>query len=150
MPNISSEESTVIEDMFSWCPNDLSVIKKALLDVKNSEGLYQEVVKHKGNLYSLKSDISEATGLNLKVSGELGRELWFVVKQNSDRERMLKNGIVYGIWIHEGSLCKYPEHEKLNGRQFPIKKGVKMGVFKRILPAQLIGCKCMIKPVLSF
>lgn len=27
-------------------------------------------------------------------------------------------------------LCKYPEHEKLNGRQFPIKKGVKMGVFK--------------------
>ncbi|KAA1280243.1 hypothetical protein DXF85_02920 [Citrobacter pasteurii] len=69
---------------------------------------------------------------------------------NEQAKRMIKAGIVYGIWMYTVDICQHPDHEKLNGKRFPLKKGAKVGFFKRIYPSQLSGCSCFIRPVLPF
>lgn len=152
MSSISKEEGAIIEQMFSWCASadDLIIIKKSITEVRKGKGLHSEVIKCKGDLYHLKFIVADTTGLNLKVSGELSRELWFIAKCTPDREKMINSGIVYGNWFYADSTCKYPEHAKLHGKKIPLKKGAKIGIFKRIHARQLVGCWCFIKPVLPF
>lgn len=152
MKSISKEESLVIDKMFSWCASSDEIIniKKSIAEVRNGNGLYNEVLKHKGDLLSLKHSVADYAGLNIKASGELSRVLWHIVKPAIDRERMTNSGIICGIWIYTSDNCKYPHHEKLNGKKFPLTKGIRIGLFKKIRPQQLVGCHCFIKPVLPF
>ena len=95
MPSISKEEHQIIDKMFSWCAsiNDMTIIKEAITDVKNGNGLYGKAAECKGDLYSFKSVVSDHTGLDLRASGELGRILYHLVKTMADRERMVRVGI---------------------------------------------------------
>lgn len=152
MASISKEESLIIDKMFSWCATDdeLPIIKKSISDVKNGRGLYHEVSRCKGDLRSLKFVVSDYTGLGIKPSGELARVLWFIVQEPPQRQRQVKAGIVYGIWMYTPDICDYPSHAKLNGKKFTLKKGARIGLFKRVHPRQLVGCSCFNKPVLPF
>ncbi|HHL9592758.1 TPA: hypothetical protein ACQ98W_002954 [Citrobacter braakii] len=152
MPIISKEESLVIDKMFSWCTTeeDRRIIKKVISEVKKGYGLYDKAVNCKGDLYSFKFVVSENTGLDQKASGELGRVLYHLVKSNYDRERMIRAGIEYGTWMNSGCECPYPSHSRLHGKKFPLNRGVRIGLFKRILPNALVGCRCFIKPTLPF
>lgn len=153
MSSISKEEVAIIEQMFSCCASadDLIIIKKSITEVRKGKGLYNEVIKHKSDLYHLKFSVADATGLNLKVSGELGRVLWRLISPPIQRERLLKKaGISFGIWMYTEDICQYPSHAKLNGKKFSIKRGAKVGFFKRIHIGELVGCGCFSKPVLPF
>lgn len=152
MSSISKEESAIIEKMFSWCASrdDLPIIKQSITEVKNGKGLYVESAKCKGDLYSLKFVVADHTGLALKAAGELGMALYQLVKAKSERERMIKAGIVYGIWMYTPDICEHYEHAKLNGKKFPLKKGVRVGFFRSSYPRKMVGCSCFIKPVLPF
>lgn len=152
MASISKEESAVIDKMFSWCASssDMVIIKKSILEVKNGNGLCDKAINCKGDLYSFKSVVAEHTGLALKVSGELGRVLYHLVKPYADRERMIRAGIAYGTWMNSGCECPYSSHSRLHGKNFPLNRGVRIGLFKRILPNALVGCRCFIKPTLPF
>lgn len=152
MPSISKEEGAVIENLFSWCASadDLIIIKKSIMEARKGRGLYDEAIKHNGDLNSFKFSVADATGLRLKVSGELSRVIWFIVKAAPARERMINAGIIFGTWVYTDALCKYPGHAKLNGKKIPLKKGARIGLFKRIHTGQLVGCWCFCKPVLPF
>ncbi|MEQ9910994.1 hypothetical protein [Pectobacterium polaris] len=69
---------------------------------------------------------------------------------NEKTERMIKAGIAHGVWIYTPDICQNPDHAKLNGKTFPLKKGARVGFFKRTYPGQIAGCACFIKPVLPF
>ncbi|CND00829.1 TPA: hypothetical protein PXJ50_003888 [Yersinia enterocolitica] len=152
MPSISKEESLAIGKMFSWCTTeeDRCIINKVISEVKKGNGLYDKAVNCKGDLYSFKFAVSEHTRLDQKASGELGMVLYHLVKSISDRERMIKVGIVYGTWMNYGCECPYLSHAKLHGKKFPLKKGARIGIFKKIHPQSLVGCRCFIKPTLPF
>ncbi|CRY06290.1 Uncharacterised protein [Yersinia enterocolitica] len=153
MSRIIKEEGLIIDKMFSWCTSaeEILIIKKTITEVKNRKGLYSEVIKYKGDLYHLKFSVADATGLNLKASGELGRELWRLTSAPIQRERLIKKaGISFGIWMYTADVCQYPSHSKLNGKKFSIKNGAKVGFFKRIHIGELVGCGCFSKPVLPF
>lgn len=152
MVSISKEEIVVIDKMFSWCAsdNDRAIIKQSIYEVKNGNGLYMSALKCNADLFSLKSVVSERTGLDQKTSGELSRVIWRLVQGSAERERMIKAGIEYGLWVYEDFLCDHPSHAALRGMKFPLAKGAKIGILKRIFPQQLVGCGCSIKPVLPF
>lgn len=149
MSRLSKEELAFIEKMFSWCSssNDIAIIKQSIAEVKKKHGLYDKALSCKGDLHSFKCVVAEHTGLDLKASGELGRILYHLVKSNSDREKMIKAGIVYAIWIYDDFTCPYRSHAKFKGMKFSLIKGVKSWFFaKRVFPQQLVGCGCMAKP----
>lgn len=152
MASISKEEGAVIDKMFSWCAseNDMPIIKKAITEVKNGKGLSVKAAECKGDLYSFKSVVSEHTGLDLRASGEIGRILYHQVKTQADRERMIRAGITHGIWVNYGIECPYLSHANFHGKKFLLKKGIRVGLFKKIHPSLLVGCRCFIKPVLPF
>lgn len=153
MTSIGKEESQVIDKIFSCCStsDEIVIIKKSIAEVKDKKGLYQEAVKCKGDLYSFKFIVSDYTGLNIKVSGELGRELRRLAEAYVQRERLIvKAGISYGIWVYTKDICNYPSHAKLNGKKFLIKRGAKVGFFKHIHTGGLVGCGCISKPVMPF
>ncbi|ENP0422078.1 hypothetical protein ACOGYR_001690 [Edwardsiella piscicida] len=152
MSHISKEEGSIINQMFSWCAseNELKIIIKSISDIKKEKGLYNEVVKLKGDLQSLSIAIAEATGLNLKASGELGRQLWFIVKAKNDRARQMALGITHGTWLYFDFSCKYPEHSKLNNKKISLTKGAKIGMFKWVHPGEQVGCCCFLKVMLPF
>ncbi|XEH50598.1 hypothetical protein NMD75_04540 [Edwardsiella tarda] len=152
MSHISKEERAIINQMFSWCASEdeLKIIIKSISNIKKEKGLYNEVVRLKGDLQSLSIAIAEATGINLKASGELSRELWFIVKAKNDRKRQIALGITHGTWLYFDFSCKYPEHSKLNNKKISLRKGAKIGILKREYPGQLVGCCCFIKPILPF
>lgn len=152
MSRLSKEESAFIDKMFSWCASsdDISIIKQSIAEVKKGNGLYDKAVACKGDLYSFKSVVAEHTGLDLKASGELSRILWALARQKIDRERKLMAGITHATWVYEGFLCKYQNHSRLNGKRFSLKKGIRVGFFKRLHPGDLVGCVCMEKPEMPF
>ncbi len=152
MASISKEESAVIDKMFSWCASssDMVIIKKSILEVKNGNGLCDKAINCKGDLYSFKFVVAEHTGLCLKASGELGRVLYHLVKSQSDRKRMIGSGIAYGTWMNYGCECPYPSHSRLHGKKFPLKKGARIGLLKRVHPNTLVGCRCFVRPILPF
>lgn len=152
MPSMPKEEIAVIEKIFSWCTSssDMTIIKKSILEVKGGNGLYDKAINCKGDLYSFKSVVAEHTGLDLKASGELGRVLYHLVKPYADRERMIRAGIVYGTWMNTGCECPYSSHVRLHGIKFPLKKGARIGLFKKTHPQTLVGCSCFTKPILPF
>lgn len=153
MSSIGKEEDQIIDKIFSWCStsNGLVIIKKSIAEVKEKKGLYQESVKCKGDLYSFKFIVSDYTGLNIKASGELARELSMLAKAHTQRERLIEKArISYGIWVYTKDICNYPSHAKLNGKKFLIKRGAKVGFFKHIHTGGLVGCGCFSKPVLPF
>lgn len=153
MSTLSKEETAVIDKMFSWCAssNDMAIIRQSIAEVKKGNGLYVKAVTCKGDLYSFKSVVAEHTGLGLKASGELGRILYHLVKSSADRERMIRAGIVHGIWVYDDFACKYSSHAKFNGLKFRLLKGIKSGLFaRRVFPQQLVGCGCMAKPEMPF
>lgn len=151
MSSLSKEECIIIGKMFeqSASANDMLIIRKAIAEVKNRNGLYDKSVICKGDLYSFKFVVAEHTGLDLKASGELGRILYHLVKPFSDRERMINTGITYGLWVYEEFLCSHPSHAEFRGMKLSLEKGLKIGLFKRVFPQQLVGCGCSIKPVLD-
>ena len=153
MSKTKKEESAIIDQMFSWCASadDLVIIKKSITEVRKGKGLYSEVIEHKADLYHLKFNIADATGLNLKASDKLGRVLWQLIYPPIQREKQIKKaGISFGIWVYTEDICQYPSHAKLNGKKFSIKGGAKIGFFKHIHTRELVGCGCFSKPILPF
>lgn len=152
MQSINKDEDAIIINSFSKKvgEDEMLLIKKIILDVKNETGIYQNVVNFNGDLHSLSQHLSSNYNLIPKASAELSRILWFLVKPKMDRKRMEKNGVTNGIWMYYEFTCNHPAHAKFDGVKFPLKSGVKIGMFKRIFPAQLVGCGCSIKPDLEF
>lgn len=152
MQTISKEEDSIIIDSFSKKANEdeMPIVRKLITEVKNETGLFEIVINFNGDLHSLSQHISSNYNVSQKSSAELSRILWFLVKPKMDIERMKKSGVIQGIWMYYDFSCKYAEHAKFNGVKFPLKSGVKIGIFKRAFPAELVGCGCSIKPVLQF
>lgn len=149
MATISKEEGEIIDAEFKKVSSDeLLIIKKLIVDVKNHKGLYQDVVKHRQNLYASKNNIIEKTGLSEKISGSLATILWFITKPELEMSRRLKINITEATWIFCEYTCKHPSHRNLHGKKFSIRKGVRVGFFKRIRPGQLVGCKCMDRSII--
>ncbi|EOT1891470.1 hypothetical protein ACNHT3_004518 [Citrobacter freundii] len=100
MTSINNEENEIINAEFKNSDGDeLLIIKRLILDVKNRKGLYQDVVKHKQNLYASKNNIIEKTGLSEKISGSLATILWFITKPELEMSRRLKINITEATWI---------------------------------------------------
>ncbi|ATM86680.1 hypothetical protein CRN74_11640 [Yersinia frederiksenii] len=152
MPNLSKEECLIIGKIFlpKTSDKDFEIIKKSIIEVKGCKGIYREVIKHGANLFELKNSLVELTGINQSSASELARILWRIATSAIEREKRIKIGIVYGIWIYEDYLCQHPSHASFNGKKFTIKSGVKVGIFTRIHAGQLVGCNCLIKPVMPF
>ncbi|EIF7321189.1 hypothetical protein MJJ39_001953 [Salmonella enterica] len=149
MATISKEESEIIDAEFKKVSSDeLLIIKKLIIDVKNHKGLYQDVVMHGQNIYNSKNNIIEKTGLNEKISGNLAMILWFITKPEIEADRRLKIKITEATWVFEDFLCKHPSHRNLNGKKYSIRKGIRIGFFKRIHPGQLVGCGCLSTPII--
>jgi len=151
MPTISNEERDVIHDIFKKLTEDELVIVMTLIhQVKNKTGAYHEIKGFGPDLHSSSLFLANSSGLPKKASEALSSELWHLVKADIDRERQNKAGIKYGTWIYESYLCKYPAHAKLKNKKFPLSKGVRVGLFKRINTGQLVGCRCMAKIVIPW
>lgn len=149
MPHISKEEEVVVNDMFNELTNeDLNTLKGVIKMVKKRKGIFEDIKIFGPNLHASSCFIVEKTGLPRKASGLLARELWFLTKPGIDRGRHFKLGIKHAIWIYEGYLCKYPSHSRFNNKKFLLEKGVRVGLFKRLNTGQLVGCRCMYRPVL--
>lgn len=149
MAKLSKEENEIIDSKFKKLSVDeILMIKKLIIDVKRHKGLYQDVIKHGQNLYNSKNCIIEKTGFSEKVSGNLAMMLWFITKPELEVARRLKIGISEATWVFEEFLCKHPSHRNLNGKKYSIRKGMKIGFFKRIRPGQLVGCGCMDRPII--
>lgn len=148
MSSLSKEEDLIIRQMLSGktVDTDLLIIRKCALDVKEEKGVYSEVVKFGADLHSARAKIAEITGLSMPMSGALSRVLWGLVRQKFERARQLGLGITHGIWVYENYLCKHPSHSQLNGKSISLKKGIRIGFFKRIHAGQLVGCGCIVKP----
>lgn len=152
MPTITKEEELIIRQIFSAkaSESELKVIKVCVSEVKKGKGIYSDVVKCGADLHSATAKIAELTGMSMPMSGALSRVLWGLVRQKIERVRQLGVGITHGIWVYESYLCKHQSHSRLNGKPFPLKKGARISLFKRIHAGQLVGCGCMMKPDLPF
>lgn len=149
MASINNEENEIINAEFKNSDGDeLLIIKRLILDVKNRKGLYQDIVKHKQNLYASKNNIIEKTGLSEKISGSLATILWFITKPELEMSRRLKINITEATWIFCEYTCKHPNHRNLHGKKFSIRRGMRVGFFKRIRPGQLVGCRCMDRSII--
>ncbi|EPP2701752.1 hypothetical protein ACUNQE_005057 [Escherichia coli] len=149
MACLSKEENEIINVEFKKTSADeLLIIKKLIIDVKNHKGLYQDVVKHGQNLYNSKNNIIQETGLSEKISGRLAMILWSITNPEVEAARRLKIKITEATWVFEDFLCKHPSHRNLNGKKYSIRKGIRIGFFKRIHPGQLVGCGCLSRPII--
>ncbi|HBD1381528.1 TPA: hypothetical protein KHU63_001961 [Escherichia coli] len=149
MACLSKEENEIINVEFKKTSADeLLIIKKLITDVKNHKGLYQDVVKHGQNLYNSKNNIIQETGLSEKISGRLAMILWSITNPEVEAARRLKIKITEATWVFEDFLCKHPSHRNLNGKKYSIRKGIRIGFFKRIHPGQLVGCGCLSRPII--
>ena len=150
MACLSKEENEIINVEFKKASADeLLIIKKLIIDVKNHKGLYQDVVKHGRNLYNSKNNIIQETGLSEKISGRLAMILWSITNPEVEAERRLKIKITEATWVFEDFLCKHPSHRNLNGKKYSIRKGIRIGFFKHIHPGQLVGCGCLSRPIIQ-
>ncbi|SQK24853.1 Uncharacterised protein [Escherichia coli] len=146
---LSKEENEIINVEFKKASADeLLIIKKLIIDVKNHKGLYQDVVKHGRNLYNSKNNIIQETGLSEKISGRLAMILWSITNPEVEAARRLKIKITEAAWVFEDFLCKHPSHRNLNGKKYSIRKGIRIGFFKYIHPGQLVGCGCLSRPII--
>ena len=149
MASINNEENEIINAKFKKASVDeLLIIKKLIIDVKSHKGLYHDVVMHGQNLYNSKNNIIEKTGLSEKISGHLATILWSITKPEFEAARRLKIKIAEATWVFEDFLCKHPSHRNLNGKKYSIRKGIRIGFFKRIHPGQLVGCGCLSSPII--
>ncbi|EEV7641574.1 hypothetical protein H2998_13950 [Escherichia coli] len=149
MACLSKEENEIINVEFKKASADeLLIIKKLIIDVKNHKGLYQDVVKHGRNLYNSKNNIIQETGLSEKISGRLAMILWSITNPEVEAARRLKIKITEAAWVFEDFLCKHPSHRNLNGKKYSIRKGIRIGFFKYIHPGQLVGCGCLSRPII--
>ena len=72
MFSLSKQECEIIKSIFNTAKeNDLLIIKRAINEVKNCNGLYQLVIKAGSDLNKSKLCIIEKTGLGDKLSGQL-------------------------------------------------------------------------------
>jgi len=151
MDAISDEEHLVIEKKFlpHASPQSMITIKKCIARVKVKKGIYKEVVNCKGDLSSLTLHISKSLNLDIKISELLSLTLWNLVKPVMDLEKSIRSGITHGRWSYLSYICEHPQHERLNGKKFPLKKGCRVGIFKRIHPSSMVGCGCMYRPEIS-
>ncbi|HCR0506195.1 hypothetical protein ACS6I8_15155 [Enterobacter kobei] len=150
MPTITKEEELIIRQMLSEKPSksELKVIKACISEVKKRKGIYSDVVKCGADLHSSTAKIAEITGMSMPMSGVLSRVLWNLARNKIERVRLLGVGITHGVWVYESYLCKHQSHSRLNGKPFPLMKGARISLFKRIHAGQLVGCGCMVKPQL--
>lgn len=149
MSTLSKQEKEIIDNDFKESSGDeVVMIKRLIIDVKKRKGLYPEVIKHGPNLYNSKNCIVEKTGLSEKSAGHLATILWFITKHEVEVARRLKNKVSEAIWMYEEFLCKHPDHRKLNGKSYSLRKGMGIGFFKHIYPGQLVGCGCMDRPII--
>jgi len=146
---ISNEERDVIHDIFKkLTEGELGIVTALIHQIKNKTGAYHEIKDFGPDLHSSSSFLANFSGIPKKESGALSKELWYLIKADVDRERQSKVGIKYGTWVYESYLCKYPSHAKLNNKKFQLTKGVRVGFFKRINTGQLVGCRCMVRPII--
>lgn len=152
MISIRREEDLIIREMFSGkaSQSELEIIKRCVVEVKNGKGICSEIVRLGPDLHSSTARISEITGVNAAASGLLSHVLWSLVRSRIERTRMIKSGIDKATWIYESYLCKHHDHGKLNGKDFPIRKGMRVRFFRRIHVGELAGCGCMAKPEMPF
>ncbi|EFT1523931.1 TPA: hypothetical protein PW803_002544 [Escherichia coli] len=149
MACLSKEENEIINVEFKKASADeLLIIKKLIIDVKNHKGLYQDVVKNGADLYSSKLDIMRETGLEEIISGILARTLWGITRPEKENTRCLRVGINEAEWCFVECICRHPAHRLLHGKKYAIRKGMKIGFFKHIHPGQLVGCGCLSRPII--
>ncbi|AGH74709.1 hypothetical protein ACOGYG_001390 [Edwardsiella piscicida] len=149
MTRISKKENEIINaDFPTASTHDLLLIKQLISDIKKHKGLYQDVIKHGGNIYNSKNCITEKTGLSEKISGHLAMILWFIAKPELEIASRLKIGISESVWVFEEFLCKHPDHRSLNGKRYLIRKGMRIGFFRHIHPGQLVGCGCIARAII--
>lgn len=150
MPTITKEEELIIRQMFlgKVPESDLEVIKVCVMEVKKGKGIYREVAKCGADLHESATKIAELTGLHSSVAGILSGVLWGILRSKADRVRRIKIGITKATWGYEAYLCKHPLHDALNGREFSIIKGARIGFFSHIHPGELVGCSCISESII--
>lgn len=149
MTSLTKEEEAIISTDFRGSTSDEIIeIKRLIIEVKKHKGLYQEVLVHGANLYNSQKCIAEKIGLSARVSGDLARTLWFLVRPELEVIRQLKLGIDEATWVYDSTMCKHKSHEDFNGKKYSIHKGMRTGFFKRTYPGRLVGCGCMARPII--
>ncbi|EPB6201538.1 hypothetical protein ACRQ2P_001111 [Escherichia coli] len=150
MISICREEELIIRDMFSGkaSKSELEIIKRCVVEVKKGKGIYSEVVTCGSDLHSSAARISEITGVNLSASRVLSRVLWGLVRSKLERARQMTSGIDKATWVYESYLCRHQNHAPLDGQEFQLKKGIRVGIFRRIHVGDLVGCGCMTRPII--
>lgn len=98
--------------------------------------------------------ISEELGKRYKITRERAR---FIARDQADKASMAiqmtrdqELGVKEGVWVHvPGKKSSRPTHEAMDGKTFPLDKGLYDSAVNRyVLPAELPNCRCIYRRVL--
>jgi SPP1 gp7 family putative phage head morphogenesis protein len=127
-----------------------SIPEKFLGDV---QGSVMRSVTAGRDLAGLTRDLQKNFGVTYERAAFIARDQNNKATSAIQRARQIDLGINKGVWLHShGGKEPRPTHVKNSGKQFDIDEGWfdnDPRVRRRIMPGELINCRCVWKPVIK-
>jgi SPP1 gp7 family putative phage head morphogenesis protein len=125
-----------------------SIPEKYLGDVQTS---VMQSVKAGRDLATLSKDLRKNYGVSYRRAALIARDQNNKATSALMRVRQVDLGLEKGVWLHSHAGKEpRPTHLANHGKKFDLKEGwfdPDPRVRKRILPGELINCRCVWKPV---
>jgi len=117
------------------------------------EGLVMRSVQTGRDLGQLTKDLQEQFGVTRRRAATIARDQNNKATASMTRVRQVQLGITEAIWVHSGGgKHPRPTHMKAgrDGVRYDVSKGwLDPAIGKRILPGELINCRCISRPVIA-
>lgn len=114
------------------------------------ETLVMQSVQAGRDLATLKKALQKQFGVTDRRAALIARDQNNKATSMLTRARQVDLGITEAVWMHShAGLEPRPEHVKMNGKTYDIRKGMWDPKEKKfVLPGELINCRCTSRPVL--